>query len=576
MTSQILDIKPPQRQLLPQNFSFQTWATLEPYFEQLSQYAIDSTENLKKWFVLRSELESFLSENFAWRYIRTTCNTADPQAKQEFEDFVNNIQPKIAPFDDVFNKKALESPYLDQLTDTGFDITIRGMKRATEVFREENIPLQTEIQGLSSQYQAIVGGMTVELDGQTKTLQQAAGLLEAPDRNLRESTYLTLQNRRMADRQNIDDLFDKLLALRHQAGLNAGFSNYRDYMFAAMGRFDYSPQDCFNFHDAVANTLVPMLNDLAISRKKALGLDALRPYDKAVDVQNRPALRPFTSGEDLLDKTIGCFTQLDPFLGDCLRVMKTMGNLDLESRIGKAPGGYNYPLEESGFPFIFMNAASQMRDVVTLLHEGGHAVHSILTKDLLINTFRNFPSEVAELASMSMELITMDYWGVFFDNEADLKRAKIKHLEDIIETLPWVATVDKFQHWIYENPNQTQAERSAAWIKIYEQFADNITDWTGLEDFKTNMWHKQLHIFELPFYYIEYGIAQLGAIGVWKNYKENPQKGLEGYLNSLKIGYTQPMNTIYETAGIAFDFSQAHIAGLMNFVKYELEMLKAE
>jgi oligoendopeptidase F len=400
-------------------------------------------------------------------------------------------------------------------------------------------------------------------------------LLEAPQRELRESTYLNLQNRRMQDRQAIDDLFDKLLVIRHQVAQNAGFMNYRDYMFAAMGRFDYTPKDCFDFHEAVASTIVQMLNQLATDRQKKLGLDSLRPFDKAVDVQNRSALRPFASGEELLDKTIACFTQLDPFLGDCLRVMKTMGHLDLESRIGKAPGGYNYPLEESGFPFIFMNAASQMRDVVTLLHEGGHAVHSILTKDLPINTFRNFPSEVAELASMSMELITMDYWGVFFDNEAELKRAKIKHLEDILETLPWVATIDKFQHWIYENPNQTQTERSAAWIKIYEQFTDSITDWSGLEDFKASMWHKQLHVFELPFYYIEYGIAQLGAIGVWKNYKENPQKGLEGYLNALKIGYTKPMNTIYEAAGVSFDFSQQHIASLLAFVNAELEVLRS-
>jgi oligoendopeptidase F len=255
--------------------------------------------------------------------------------------------------------------------------------------------------------------------------------------------------------------------------------------------------------------------------------------------------------------------------------MKQMGRLDLESRIGKAPGGYNYPLEETGFPFIFMNASSLMRDVITLLHEGGHAVHSIVTKDLALNTFRNFPSEVAELASMSMELITMDYWHVYFDNEEELRRAKIQHLEDILSTLPWVATVDKFQHWIYENPTHTTEERTQAWLRIYEQFTDSITDWSGLETFKSSMWHRQLHIFELPFYYIEYGIAQLGAIGVWKNYKENPQKGLEGYLNALKLGYTKPMASVYNAANIPFDFSKEHIASLMTFLQGELNTLKS-
>jgi oligoendopeptidase F len=355
---------------------------------------------------------------------------------------------------------------------------------------------------------------------------------------------------------------------------NAGFDNFRDYMFAALGRFDYTKEDCFDFHEAVAETVVPLLNEMAIEHKKALNVSELRPYDKAVDPNNRPPLKPFSTGEDLLEKTITVFTKLDPFLGECLTLMRGMNRFDLESRKGKNPGGYNYPLEESGFPFIFMNASSLLRDMITMLHEGGHAVHSIVTKDLALNSFRNLPSEVAELASMSMELITMDYWDVYFENPEDLNRAKIKHLEDIIETLPWVATVDKFQHWLYENPSHTPEERTEAWIQIYEKFADNTTDWSGIQQFKANLWQKQLHIFEVPFYYIEYGIAQLGAIGVWKNYKENPQKGLEGYLNALKLGYTKPIGEVYAAANIPFDFSKEHIASLMEFVGEELRKLK--
>jgi len=316
------------------------------------------------------------------------------------------------------------------------------------------------------------------------------------------------------------------------------------------------------------------LNAMANARKSALNVDPLRPWDTKVDPKGLAPLKPFSSGEELLDKTIRCFSRLDPFLGNCLQIMKNMKHLDLESRKGKAPGGYNYPLEEIGVPFIFMNATSNLRDMITLLHEGGHAVHSLVTRDLALNSFKHTPSEVAELASMSMELITMDYWDEFFDNDEDLRRAKIQHLESIIETLPWVATVDKFQHWMYENPTHTADERTDAWVRIYKEFTDEVLDWSGLESFRKYLWQRQLHIYEVPFYYIEYGIAQLGAIGVWKNYRENPELGLKGYLEALKMGYTAPITDIYAAANIPFDFSKKYITELMQFVHNELERLK--
>lgn len=571
---------PPVRTFLGDTFELTNVESVKPFYENLVERPIDTLEEFRKFLKDRSELESYLSENFAWRYIKMTCDTTDKEVKAHFDQFVTEIQPELANYDDTLNKKTLESPFLETLTSEGedaeaFNITFRGIKKATEIFRTENISLFTEVQNLSSEYQGTVGVMTVEIDGQTKTLQQAGVYLENADRAIREMAYRKIQERRIQDRDKLDEVFNKLKTVRHQIALNAGFENFRDYSFASLKRFDYTPKECFDFHEAVAETVVPILNQLAEERKATLALDSLRPWDKGVDVKGRPALHPFNGGEDLLNKTIDCFNLLDPFLGECLTLMKQMGRLDLESRIGKAPGGYNYPLEETGFPFIFMNASSLMRDVITLLHEGGHAVHSIVTKDLALNTFRNFPSEVAELASMSMELITMDYWHVYFDNEEELRRAKIQHLEDILSTLPWVATVDKFQHWIYENPTHTTEERTQAWLRIYEQFTDSITDWSGLETFKSSMWHRQLHIFELPFYYIEYGIAQLGAIGVWKNYKENPQKGLEGYLNALKLGYTQPMASVYNAANIPFDFSKEHIASLMTFLQGELNTLKS-
>jgi oligoendopeptidase F len=299
-------------------------------------------------------------------------------------------------------------------------------------------------------------------------------------------------------------------------------------------------------------------------------VDSLRPWDKAVDPEGRNPLKPFSDGKQLAEKTIEVFSKLDPYLGQCLSIMRTMGHLDLESRKGKAPGGYNYPLAEIGVPFIFMNATSTLRDMVTIMHEGGHAIHNFLTRDLELNDFKSTPSEVAELASMSMELISMDHWDLFFSDAEELKRAKREHLEDIIETLPWVATIDKFQHWIYENPGHSAQERKESWNRIFHEFADTVTDWSGLEKTKDYLWQKQLHLYEVPFYYIEYGMAQLGAIAVWRNYRKDPQLGLRGYQNALRLGYLKPIPEIYAAANIKFDFSSAYIKELMDFVKAEL------
>ncbi|MFZ6013321.1 MAG: M3 family metallopeptidase, partial [Bacteroidota bacterium] len=305
-------------------------------------------------------------------------------------------------------------------------------------------------------------------------------------------------------------------------------------------------------------------------RKARLKVDVLRPWDKSVDPEGREALKPFTTGAELTEKTIKVFKNLDSYLGQCLWVMRAMGHLDLESRIGKAPGGYNYPLAEIGVPFIFMNATSTLRDMVTIMHEGGHAVHNFLTRDLELNDFKSTPSEVAELASMSMELISMDHWNEFFGNENDLNRAKREHLESLIETLPWVATIDKFQHWIYENPDHSPDDRRKQWNKIFDQFADSVTDWSELEAVKNYLWQKQLHLYEVPFYYIEYGMAQLGAIAVWRNYRKDPKRGLQGYQNALKLGYMKTIPEIYAAADIKFDFSREYIHELVSFVRKEL------
>ncbi len=564
----------PERKFLPEDFKITTWEELKPYFDELLNREISNTSELRSWLQDRSELESVLSEDAGWRYIRMTRFTDNEEYNKAYMDFVQNIQPHVAPYSDKLNRKVVENPFVSEIeNEHGFDIMLREIRKDIEIFREENIPLFTKIQTLTQQYGQISGAMTVDVDGKELTLQQAGVLLQETDRDLRERIYYKIAERRLKDKEKLDDLYNQLITLRTQVAKNAGFENFRDYMFRAMGRFDYSPRDCFDFHDSVRVEIVPMLNALAGERRNKLAVEYLKPWDKAVDPDNLPALKPFRDSQELTAKTIEVFTNLDPFLGDCLQIMREMGHLDLESRKGKAPGGYNYPLSEIGVPFIFMNATSTLRDLVTLLHEGGHAVHSFLTRDLELTDFKHTPSEVAELASMSMELISMDQWHLFFPDENDLKRAKREHLEQIIETLPWVATIDKFQHWIYEHPDHSVQERTDAWNAIFADFSDNVTDWDGQERFRDNLWQKQLHLYEVPFYYIEYGMAQLGAVAVWKNYREDPAKGLEGYMNALKLGYTRSIPEVYAAADIRFDFSRGYISELMNFVREELDKL---
>jgi oligoendopeptidase F len=565
----------PTRKFLPETFTVTGWEQLKPYFDKLLEKEINSVEGLRSWLRDRSELESVISEDFAWRYINMTRFTENETYSKAYQDFVENIQPKIAPVSDQLNRKATSSEFLDLLAnETGYDIMIRNLKKDIEIFREENIPLFTELSLEQQKYNTLAGAMMVELDGKELTLQQASVKLMSVNREERERVYHKISSRRLQDKQALDELFTKLIDLRHRVAVNAGFKNFRDYMFTAMGRFDYTPQDCFDFHESVAAEVVPIQNKLIVERKNLLGVEALKPWDKAVDPEGKEPLKAFENGKDLTEKTIESFRRIDPYLGQCLSIMNAMGHLDLESRKGKAPGGYNYPLAEIGVPFIFMNATSTLRDMVTIMHEGGHAVHNFLTRDLALNDFKSTPSEVAELASMSMELISMDAWDIFFTNEEELKRAKREHLEDILETLPWVATIDKFQHWIYEHPNHSLEERKENWNAIVNQFSDTVTDWSGQEEAKEYLWQKQLHLYEVPFYYIEYGMAQLGAVAIWRNYKQDKQKGLQGYLNALKLGYMKSIPEVYAAANIRFDFSRAYISELMAFVKGELEKLK--
>ncbi|ADQ17852.1 oligoendopeptidase, M3 family [Leadbetterella byssophila DSM 17132] len=557
-----------KRSFLPQDYQITSWDELSKYFEDLKQREPSDADSFLQWLKDKSELESVVSEDFAWRYIKMTCQTDDAGLQKKYQDFVENIQPHLAAYGDILNQKTLELANTFEINEPGYTLMIRGIEEAVKIFRQENISLFTDIQMKQVEYQTITGGMTVHIDDKELTMPQAGGYLQSPDRPLRERVWRAISERRLQDHETLDKLFSDLLGLRHQVARNAGFSNFRDYMFSAMGRFDYSPQDCFDFHEAIAETVIPVVDTLEQERKEKLG--DYKPWDAKADVDGKAPLKPFENAEDLLNKTEICFRQIHPDFTSYIQTMRSLGHFDVESRKGKAPGGYNYPLEETGVPFIFMNATDTLRDLVTMVHEGGHAIHSFQVRDLSLNAYRNPPMEVAELASMSMELISMEHWDVFFPNEEDLKRAKREHLRDVLGALPWIATVDQFQHWLYENPSHSLEDRADKWVEIFNRFQDSVTDWRGLEKYQRYSWQKQLHIYEVPFYYIEYGMAQLGAISVWRNYKKDPKKGLEQYRACLSLGYTKDIKSLYAAAGIRFDFSKEYIADLMEFVKSEL------
>jgi len=567
------DIQKLKHSFLPEHFSLTDWATLEPYFIQLQNREINSSEDLEQWLKDMSEMEAFISEDACWRQVRMTCDTENKTLEEAFNFFFMEIQPKIQPYADILNKKLVECPFTKGLDQEKYFTYLRSVRKSIDLFREANIPLQAESAVLQQQYGTIAGKMMIEQDGQEYTLQQAGKFLESEDRNIRETVYKKISERRLVDKEPLNELFSKLIALRHQVALNAGFSNYRDYKFAEMGRFDYTPASCFQFHEAVKKEVVPLVNQIYQEQQQRLGLDTMRPWDTEAEPAGIEPLRPFTDGRDLLDKSIKCLDALNPFFGDCLRKMDALKHLDLDSRKGKAPGGYNMPLAESGAPFIFMNAASQMSDLTTMVHEGGHAIHSFLAHGLELTGFKEYPTEMAEVASMAMELFTMDHWDVFFDNEEEMKRAKRHQLERVITIFPWIATIDKFQHWVYENPSHTVEERKENWLRILNEFATTAIDYSGLEAFRSYNWQRQLHLFEVPFYYIEYGIAQLGAIGMWKQYRDNPEKALENYMKGLSLGGTKTLPELYAAAGIDFDFSPEKISELMIFVKNELEKL---
>jgi oligoendopeptidase F len=562
------------RKFVPASADLGNWAEIKPLFNKLEERVtkLTSGQDLEHWLLDWSELSAALDEESSKRYIAMTCHTDNTEAEKAYLHFVEHIEPALKPRQFKLEQLYLAQPARQQLPKQRYEVFDKHTQVHVELFREENVPLETEEAKLSQQYQKLSGSLTVQFRGEEKTLVQMGRYLEEPDRALREEAWTLVANRRLQEADKFEEIFDQLVRLREQIAKNAGFSNYRDYAFRARARFDYTAQDCYAFHDAIEREVMPLVRKLHTERKQLLGLPALRPWDLAVDPQNLPPLRPFEQVETMLARTQQIFDQLDPNLSRGFRLMGDLKLLDLANRKGKAPGGYQSTLSESRLPFIFMNAVGVQRDVETILHEAGHAFHALATRHEDLYSYRHAPIEFCEVASMSMELLGNEFIDSFY-NPADSRRARRDHLEGIIEIFPWIATVDAFQHWIYTNPGHTHAQRSAAWVDLMERFGGDV-DWTGFENIRANLWHRQLHIFLHPFYYIEYGIAQLGALQVWANSKRDRAAALRAYQDALKLGGSRPLPELFQSAGCKFDFSAATVKPLMQLIQSELEKLE--
>jgi oligoendopeptidase F len=563
----------PSRSFVPTEFNPAEWSQAEPLFRALLDRPLACPAELERFLADFSELASVMAEYFSRRYIDKSCHTDDEGIKRRFLQYVEEIDPKLKPLYFELQRKFLASPHLGALADPKYRVLVRTWLADVEIFREENVPLETEVTKLVTDYDTICGAMTVEFRGQELTLQQAAKYLEEPDRTTRQEAWELAARRRYQDHERVEEIFDRLLALRERIAKNAGLPDYRAYCWKSYKRFDYTPEQCLAFADAIATSCVPLVDELDRQRKQDLGLAALRPWDENVDPKNRPALAPFPPDQTslLVERTRAIFERMSPALAADFDTLRQRENLDLASRKGKQPGGYQCSLEEAREPFIFMNAVGVQRDVETLLHEGGHAFHCLAAAREELMFLRGAPIEFCEVASIGMELLGADHFDVFYD-APDAARAKRVKLEDVIKFLPWMATIDSFQHWLYTHPGHTRGQRKDEWLRILDRFSSKV-DWGGWEHVRDVCWQEQLHLFHVPFYYVEYGIAQLGALQLWVKSREDPHRALSNYRAALRLGGTRSLPELFSAAGIVFDFSERTLRPLMEAIGDELVAL---
>jgi oligoendopeptidase F len=558
------------RTFIPADFTITTWPLLAIYFEQLQQAPLDTIQQVQSWLAQLSELNGAISEDVCWRQIKMTCDTTDKSLSEHYEYWCTHLQGPIAVASNKLHQKLMASDAVGKLPTQQYGIMLQGISNQLSLFTEANVPLQSQESLLAQQYGTLTGGLSITYNNVQYTLQQAAQFLQHTDRQVRKQVYELVGEVRLQQTDALNKLFDELLMIRHQISVNAGFAHYRDYKMKQLNRFDYGVAECEAFHDAVQQYIVPLCNKIFTHKAAQLGLAALQPFDIDATPIGQQPLKPFANGQELIAKSIEAFESIHPFFANCLRTMDSMQHLDLDSRLGKAPGGYNCPLAETGVPFIFMNAASTADDVITMMHEGGHAIHSFLCHQLPLNDFKEYPMEMAELASMSMELMSMDAWPVFYKDATQLTRAKCEQLERVITVLPWIAVIDKFQHWLYTNPGHTVQARTQEWQAILQAYKVPIIDYSQYTHYQAVQWQKQLHLFEVPFYYIEYGIAQLGAVAMWQQYRATPLQAIDNYIAALSKGNTLSLPQLYSTAGIEFNFSPKVIEQLATFLQQEM------
>ncbi len=565
----------PASKFVPATLDAARWENLAPLYAELIKRELRSKADVEAFLLDRSELDAAASEAGSQLEINMTCATNDVAIKSAYMAFVDDVEPKLKEVSFELDRKLVQCPFLAELDQSRYAVLVRDLRSAVELFRPENIALETELTKLNTEYQELSGKMTVTFQGQERTLQQMGKFQEELDRSVREDAWRLTAARRFTDREAMDEIFDKMMVLRQSVAVNAGFKDYRDYAFKARRRFDYTAADCDNFASGVEMSVVPTLRRLHAERSRAMGLAKVRPWDLSVDVKGRQPLRPFENSGELLSRTSRLFHRMDVSLGRMFDSMQTAGGcFDLDSRTGKAPGGYQSMLHRQRKPFIFMNAVGVQRDVDTMVHEAGHAFHSLLCRDENLLAYRaEIPLEFCEVASMSMELTSYPYLNEFYSAE-DAVRARRVHMESLATILPWIATIDQFQHWLYTNPGHSRADRSQAWRSIHTRFGGDL-DWSGLEEYRESLWHRQLHLFSSPFYYIEYGIAQLGALQLYGRYKRDAGVAIRDYKAALSLGGSKPLPELFKAAGLRFDFSAPTIAQSWGEVERELESTPA-
>ncbi len=546
---------------------------LKSLYHALLAHPITCRDDLDTLITERSELQAVLDQHSSVLYIRMTCQTNDAGRAEAYQHFVTVIIPAIQPLDDELNRKYLDAAAKYPAKNERLEVYNRNIRADVELFRQENVPLIAEEEKLSQQYQTVCGAMMVHFQGQEYTMPQMGKFGFDTDREIREAAFRDTAKRRLQDGDKLDNIFENMLEIRQKLAENADCSDFREYMFRKYHRFDYSPNDCKAFHAAVEKLISPLYASILEKRRNQMQLKTLRPWDyRDVDPLGRPPLKPFAHVDELIKGANEIFNQMDLELGRQFQQMTQLGLLDLESRKGKAPGGYMDNLSEIRHSFIFMNAVGTHNDVVTLLHESGHAFHGLACRDEPLTSYRRqIPMEFCEVASMAMELLGGPYLSVFYSEE-DCRRARYDHFCRIVQVLIWVSVVDAFQHWIYENPQHSREQRHAAWKNIYTRFFGDQIDWSDLDEEFKRSWQRQLHIFQVPFYYIEYGIAQLGALGVWLQSLESEREALANYRNALKLGGSKPLPELFAAAGLKFDFSSETIKPLAEKIALEMEL----